>query len=204
MPDAQDPVPRRGRPGAVEITRFPDAADERTVDVLVLGESSARGVPYEHWFSVGDIVAWKLREAFPDRRFPVEHLAKSGLTLEQVHFWMGSLVRRPDLVILYAGHNEFDSRYHWGHSAWRYGDETPPPRVTLESWAREHSPLCRLIQQTADRYRMTLPPPPSPSRQLVDVPVYTESDYAARLQDFRTRLEAMAAYCERVGAWWCW
>jgi hypothetical protein len=34
----------------------------------------------------------------------------------------------------------------------------------------------------------------------VDVPVYTAAAYAERLRDFRIRLEAMTAYCERVGA----
>ena len=38
------------------------------------------------------------------------------------------------------------------------------------------------------------------TRQLVDVPVYTAAEYAERLHDFRVRLEAMTAYCERVGA----
>ncbi len=185
---------------AAEVTRFPDAADDRTVDILVLGESSARGVPYHEWLSVGEIVAWKLREAFPDRRFPVEYLARPGLTLAQVHFWMGSLERRPDLVILYAGHNEFQMRHHWGHPGWRYADESPPARVMLASLAAAYSPLCRFIQQTSERYRMTIPPAKSPGRQLVDVPVYTEAEYAERRYDFHTRLEAMAAYCERVGA----
>ena len=157
-------------------------------------------MPYQDWLSVGEIVAWKLREALPDRRFPVEYLARPGLTLDKVHFWMASLERRPDLVILYAGHNEFQMRYDWAHAARHYRDETPPTRVTLEDLARKYSPLCRLIQQTMRTYRIALPPPPSVKRQLVDVPAYTEEEYATRLNDFRTRLEAMTAYCERVGA----
>ena len=181
-------------------SRFPDPPGESRVDIVVLGESSARGVPYHEWLSVGEIVAWKLREAFPDRQFPVEYLAKPGLTLDKVHFWMTSLERRPDLVILYAGHNEFQMRYDWAHAARHYSDETPPTPVTLQDLARKYSPLCRLIQQTVMIYRIALPPPPSVRRQLVDVPAYTAEDYATRLNDFRTRLEEMTAYCERVGA----
>ena len=166
----------------------------------MLGESSARGVPYHDWLSVGEIVAWKLREAFPDRQFPVEYLARPGLTLDKVHFWMSSLERRPDLVILYAGHNEFQMRYDWAHAARHYRDETPPTPVTLEDLAHKYSPLCRLIQQTVRTYRIALPPPPSVKRQLVDVPAYTAEEYDTRLNDFRTRLEEMTAYCEQVGA----
>ena len=194
------PVVNRSGAGVRLPTQFPDSPGERTLDILVLGESSARGVPYQDWFSVGEIVAWKLQEAFPDRRFPVEHLARPGLTLDQVHSWMTSLQRRPDLVILYAGHNEFQMRYHWGESAVHYADELTPTPVTLEGFARDHSPFCRLIQQTIAKFRISLPPPQEVTRHLVDVPAYTAAEYAAHLDDFRTRLEAMAAYCERVGA----
>ena len=72
--------------------------------------------------------------------------------------------------------------------------------MTLERSAREHSPLCRLIQQTIGIYRVSLPPPRHVTRPLVDVPVYTAAEYAERLHDFRTRLETMTAYCERLGA----
>ena len=181
-------------------TRFPDSHDEKTLDVLVLGESSARGVPYQKWFSVGEIVAWKLREVFPQRQLLVNHRARPGVTLDQVHSWMTSLARRPELVILYAGHNEFQMRYYWGHAAVHYADEVPMTSLTLESFAREHSPLCRLIQQTVAKFQIALPPPPEVTRPLIDVPVYTAADYAARLQDFRTRFEAMTAYCEGLGA----
>ena len=44
-------------------TRFDDRPGEKVVDILVVGESSARGVPYDQWFSVADIVAWKLQGA---------------------------------------------------------------------------------------------------------------------------------------------
>ena len=181
-------------------TRFPHPTDTSTVNILVLGASSAFGVPYQDWYSPVEIIVWKLREALPDRRFAIENLARPGLPLDKIHFWMMSLERRPDLVILYAGHNEFDSRYNWSHAAVHYADEQPPSRETIESFARDHSPLCRLIQQTIGIYRITIPPPRHVTRQLVDVPVYTAAEYAERLHDFRTRLEAMVSYCERLGA----
>jgi lysophospholipase L1-like esterase len=181
-------------------TRFPDPPGESRVDVVVLGESSACGVPYDQWLSVGQIVAWKLQEAFPDRRFPVEHLARPGMKLDNVHQLLGSLTRRPDLVIIYAGHNEFSMRHDWAHSTEHYADETPPTRETLEGFARKHSSLCRLIQRTASRLRLEIPPVYKITRQLVDVPVYTATEYRDRLHDFRTRLEVITAYCERMGA----
>jgi hypothetical protein len=38
-------------------TQFEDRSDNKVIDILVIGESSAQGVPYEKWFSVADIVA---------------------------------------------------------------------------------------------------------------------------------------------------
>jgi hypothetical protein len=181
-------------------TRFSDTSNDDTLDIVVLGESSACGAPYHDWLSVGQIVAWKLREAIPHRQFRVEYVARLGINLEMVHNLMSGLERRPDLVILYAGHNEFDTRYNLSRTPLHYADETPPARVTLERSARGHSPLCRLIQQTIETYQISLPPPRHVTRPLVDVPAYTAAEYAERLHDFRTRLEAMTAYCERLGA----
>src|SRR5215468_7496820 len=39
------------------------------VTIVVVGESSAEGVPYRDWLSVGKIVAWQLRRLFPQRMF---------------------------------------------------------------------------------------------------------------------------------------
>ena len=85
------------------------------------------------------MVAWKLREALPQREFPVTTLAKPGLKLDEVHLLLTSLDRRPDLVILYAGHNEFSMRHDWSHGVPHYADEIPPARVTLAGLIGGHS-----------------------------------------------------------------
>lgn len=187
-------------PMPVLATTFPDRPGEADVDVVVVGESSARGVPYHDWLSVGDIVAWKLHEAFPEKRFPVTQLAQPGLKLDGAHLRLGELKRRPDLVILYAGHNEFQMRYDWAHGAIHYLDQTPPERVSFTRYVRFHSQVCRLIDETMGLLRRASPPTRTVERQVVDVPVYTAAEYAEILHGFRVRLEAMTAYCERLGA----
>lgn len=187
-------------PTPVLATSFPDPPGESTVDVVVLGESSARGVPYHDWLSVGEILAWKLQEAFPERRFPVTQLAKPGLKLDAVHLLLRTLTRRPDLVILYAGHNEFQMQYDWAHGARHYTDLAPPERVTFARFVREQSRVCRLIDATVGLLLRASPPTRTVERRLVDVPVYTAAEYAELLHGFRTRLEAITAYCEGVGA----
>jgi len=157
-------------------------------------------VPYEKWLSVADIVAWKLGAAFPQMAFQVENQATPGLSLQAMHTELAAIKRRPELVILYAGHNEFQSRFDWAHGAFHYADETPPTAETLQSLARRVSPLFRLIEETAQRLRVSTPPPRIVTRRLVDVPVYTPEQYAERLWEFRTRLGAIVSYFEWIGA----
>ncbi|MBX6315640.1 MAG: hypothetical protein IRY99_22410, partial [Isosphaeraceae bacterium] len=180
---------------------FPDPPDDEEVDLVVLGESSAEGVPYNAWLSIGAIVAWQLEEAIPGRRVHLKVLASSGETLERQQRKLAELDRRPDALIIYCGHNEFSSRFPWSRDWAYYLDEQVP-----SAWDRfverveRTSPLCRLIREQADKCRIAIPPPPQGHRALVDIPVYTPSEYAALLADFQRRLETIVAYAERIGA----
>lgn len=181
-------------------TQFPDPPGDREIDLLVIGESSAAGVPYSHWLSVGHIVGWKLEEALHDRPVRLDIQAKAGHTLAHMQDELAHTWRRPDLAIIYAGHNEFQAIYNWSHGAYHYADETPSIRLTFQELFRRCSPFCRMIQINLDRLRMSVPPPRIVTRELVDVPVYTPAEYAERLHSFRTRLEVTVAYLERLGA----
>src|SRR5262249_14303527 len=89
---------------------FPDPPVEAEIALVVVGASSADGVPYNGWVSIGRLVAWKLEEALPGRRARLQTQAISGDTLELQHERLARLTRRPDLMIVYCGHNEFASR----------------------------------------------------------------------------------------------
>ncbi len=181
-------------------TRFEDRPGDDVVDILVVGESSALGVPYDKWLSVADIVAWKLGSAIPQMAFRIENQAAPGLSLQAMHTKLAAIKRRPELVILYAGHNEFVSRFDWAHRALHYADDRPPAAETLQNVARRVSPLLRLIGETSERLRVSTPPPRIVTRQLVDDPVCTPEQYAERLREFRTRLGAIVSYFEWIGA----
>ncbi len=78
-----DEVPLSQLPAVDQLPNdFPDARDDRQIDILVLGESSAAGVPYQNWLSVGSIIEWKLKEIFPARGVGLEILAMACETLE--------------------------------------------------------------------------------------------------------------------------
>jgi tetratricopeptide (TPR) repeat protein len=182
-------------------TNFPDPPGDREIDLIVLGESSAQGVPYDRWLSIGKIVAWKLQEAIPNRPIRLNVIARAGDTLEAQHKLLSNIQRRPDLLIVYCGHNEFYSRLWWARNIDHYVTDERPTHweIAVEKLER-FSPLCTLVRESADKCRIAIPPPSDTGRELVDVPSYTAIEYTGILTDFRRRLEEMVSYAERVGA----
>ncbi len=177
-------------------TKF-DAAPGAELNIVVIGESSARGVPYEKWLSVG----WRLRQALPDRRVRVEVLAESGKRLEDMPQKLAPLTRRPDLLIIYCGHNEFYALHGWTHEVSPYYlDDPGPVRIqSLGAWFGRVFPLVRLIEETLEKHRVAAPPPRF-GRRLIDSPSHSEAERSALLADFQRRMEAILVFCEKVGA----
>jgi hypothetical protein len=171
------------------------------LEVVVLGESSALGVPFEDHISVGRIICWKLENALPGRAVHLTELARAGDTLERQHQALASLDRRPNVLIVYCGHNEFFSRLWWSRNlTYYFAEELPNGFTGLAAWIERSSSFCGLIAETAAQCRVAIPPSLHNSRELIDVPVYTAAEYAALLADFRGRLDEIVAYARRVGA----
>ena len=180
---------------------FSDPPGDREIDLVVVGESSAEGVPYNQWLSIGALVAWKLQEAIPARPVRLQVLATSGDTLELQHERLLRLSHRPELMIVYCGHNEFSSRLPAGREVDHYLDQDQPHGWRwVAGWVERVSPTCELIRESAEKCRLAIPPPRDGYRTLVDVPAYTSAEYKQLLVDFRRRLETIAAYAERLGA----
>jgi hypothetical protein len=170
------------------------------LSILVIGESSARGEPYHPWLSVGQIVGWKLEEVLGGRPVQVDIWASGGATLEQMHQKLALLDYRPDALLVFSGHNEFQSRWAWSRNPPYYVDEQEHnDKARLLDLLHQTSPACRLILETMERQRLDAIPPRVIKRQLVDRPACTESERAEILSDFRRRLEAIAGYCESIG-----
>lgn len=189
------PDPSRNLP-----TKF-DAEHVDEVSIVVIGESSAEGVPYQKWLSVGEIVGWRLREVFPERKIRVDVLAESGTRLEHMHQKLATLTRRPDVLIVYAGHNEFYARHSWSHEVYPYYLDDAPvaPIQTIGKLFARVSPLIRLIEETLEGRKVASAPPPK-GRRLIDAPSHSAEEHIELLDDFRSRLEAIVEYCEQIDA----
>ena len=120
----------------------PDGDSE--VTLVVLGGSSAAGVPSESWLSMGRIVAWQLGEVIPRRRFRALVLAEPGNTLEGQYRKLAGLRRRPDVLIVDCGHNEFSARFPWSRKVDHYRDDRPSFQRAFNDLAGRNSSLYRV------------------------------------------------------------
>jgi lysophospholipase L1-like esterase len=206
--------PRPLHPMPVLPVEFAATEDQATdaVEILVIGESSAQGVPFfelhgdpHHpegpWLSIGQIVAWQLERAIPGRRFHLEIMAVAGAALEQEHHWMVYITRRPDVVIIYAGHNEFAARFHGDRIVPEEGPPTSPrDRFGFLRRLDVSTPLRRMLREASARNGVDVAPAPKVLHGVVDWPVCSRAEYDEIRTDFHRRLEAIVAYCERLGA----
>lgn len=175
--------------------------DANELNWLVIGESSARGEPYHPWLSMGQIAGWQLERVLPGRKVHVEVAAKGGAMLSQALEQLAKQERRPDVIMLYCGHNEFQERYFWAREVPYYTDDFPAkPSVPPWNRALRASWLASLIQETIDKHRVTVPPPRLVTRGLVDRPACTRAERARILKEFEKQLETLLAYTKRIGA----
>ncbi len=182
-------------------SELPDAKTAGVADIriLVIGESSAKGEPYEPWVSVGQIVGWKLASVFPGRSVNVDVRARGGYCLEQALLPLNTLDYKPDAIILFSGHNEFHARYGWSRNVAHYADEGLESLLGLQELARSSSSTTHEIFRNLDRFYGEAPPPPHISRELVDHPCFTPREYQYLLEEFERRLDSLLSYCKRVG-----
>jgi Tetratricopeptide repeat len=186
-------------------TRFP-AVNPSTAPlrILVIGESSGRGEPYQPWLSVGHIVAWRLEKVLPGRPIWLDIWAYGGATLEAMHNKLAGLSYRPDALIMYVGHNEFQARYSWMRDVNYYRDDDqqavrPVPGTNAIVPLSRFSPLCQLILEIREQQQVDIQPPRAVTRELVDRPVCTAAEADGLLADFRRRLSDIASYCQSIG-----
>jgi lysophospholipase L1-like esterase len=180
---------------------FPDSHDDRQIDVVVLGESSAEGVPFNQWLSIGALIKWKLQEVFPARKVEHQTLAMSAETLERQQKKIEWLRRRPEIMIIYCGHNEFSTRLGAERDlAYYFDDELPTTWSRLVERVEACSKMCEMLRENVEKCRIAIPPPEWGARELIDSPAYSSTEYTTLLVDFRRRLELLVTYAMKLGA----
>ena len=76
--------------------------------IFVLGGSSAAGFPYGNNITFPRILHRRLQDAFPDKKIEVINTAMTAInSFTLLDFMDEILAQQPDLLLIYAGHNEF-------------------------------------------------------------------------------------------------
>ena len=168
--------------------------------IVVLGESSATGEPFQGHTSVADILAWQLGRLVPGRRYVVDMKARAGIGLDLALRNLREIERRPDAVLLYSGHNEFQARFRWSRSVEHYRHAPILERWSLRQRFAAVSSTYFLLDRALERQRISFAPPKEVTRSLVDVPTCSPAEYEEVVWYFERRLEQWLEYCHRFGA----
>lgn len=76
--------------------------------IFVMGGSTTRGFPYQAGTAFPRILYYRLQDAFPNKRIEVVNLAAAAInSYTYIDFIDEVLEQKPDLVLLYGGHNEY-------------------------------------------------------------------------------------------------
>ncbi|MEO2016207.1 MAG: hypothetical protein ABGZ53_17750 [Fuerstiella sp.] len=86
------------------------AAAAGEIRIAAVGGSTMLGFPYEPHYSIGHVLAWQLRQMYPEHEVLLENLAVTGANLEQALAKLGDLTQKPDVILVYSGHNQFFHR----------------------------------------------------------------------------------------------
>ncbi len=195
---------RGDAPPSIQRIQWPSVAKPKgddSIELVVVGESSARGEPYAPWLSAAQIAGWALKSVFAGRAIRVDVRARGGAMIRELDLQIKGLSRRPDALVVCVGHNEFASRFPWMRDPGNYYDDEMPTLLSPGSLRRllRYSPACRLALLAWDRQRIHVRPPRFPTRELVDRPVFTAEESSAIREEFAARLERIVESCERAG-----
>lgn len=176
--------------------------DPNELVMLVVGESSAEGQPFEPWFSMGHAIAWQLERAKPGRKVRLVMTASGGVPLARVLSILEEQTERPDIVLMYSGHNEFQSRWGWSRVANYYPEDwrERPPRGRLVDYAGGITPFARLIRDAIDRQDVDAPPVLPETRVVVDRPIVDPQAREALREYFSLEIERVIDWCRSAGA----
>ena len=147
------------------------------------------GHPYEPKYGIAEVATWRLRQLYPQRTIVLHNLAISGQNLRQAIQRLGQLDSKPDLLLVYSGHNEF----------YQDMDESS---MTAESPFRVVDPLLMLSPTFVMAYRplsqrSALRGMRKGTSTLVANHILPSAACRRRLVRFREYLVQLAGFCQR-------
>ena len=181
--------------GALRLPEFPLVEADDEIHIAAIGGSTMIGHPYEPKFGIPEVCGWRLRQLYPTKKVVVHNVAIRGLSFEQAVFELRKLPRKPDLILVYSGHNEF---YHELEELGGATNSVTPRLDRVLNW----SPLFRLLDEPLSRRNAIKKI--NARRRLFDRHVAPGNLYAPRVVRFERQLRAFVEFChaEQVPSLW--
>jgi lysophospholipase L1-like esterase len=102
----------RDRPGYADQSVFLMPKPPGTLRIFLVGESAAKGYPQPPNLSMGSFLQAMLQNLHPDKKIELINFGTTGVSTFPLIYMVRELVRySPDIVIVYAGNNEFYGAY---------------------------------------------------------------------------------------------
>jgi tetratricopeptide (TPR) repeat protein len=102
------PKPEMAPPVKIESTYFTRDKRPNALRIVVQGESTTAGYPYGLGASLAGILQQRLQNQYPDRYVEVIQTAMSAVnSYTLLDFSDEILAIKPDVIVIYAGHNEY-------------------------------------------------------------------------------------------------
>lgn len=102
------PDPDMAPPVNIESTYFRNEKKPNSLRVVVQGESTTAGYPYGLGASLAGILQQRLQNQYPDRNVEVIQTAMAAVNSYTLLDFSDEILKiKPDVVVIYAGHNEY-------------------------------------------------------------------------------------------------
>ena len=158
--------------------------------IAAIGGSTMRGFPYEPKIDIVTVCQAHLEVRSPDRSFLVDNMARTGINLRGAIERLALLEDRPDMIVMYAGHNEafFDVE----SDAMRPESSVPHLDACFQ-WSSAYRVFSTAMRNgyIADHDLEDF------GRKLFEAPLYTDDVSHERLGRFRRTLVEFARLCRQ-------
>ena len=158
--------------------------------IAAIGGSTMLGFPYEPKIDIPNVCRAHLERVYPGRAFIADNVALGGINLRTAIEQLQSLENKPDLILVYTGHNE--AFFDVDNDVIRVESAMPLLDVCFE-W----SVACRAVATAARRMYFAHRGHAGFGRKLFDSPQYSEQVSQERLARFRRTLIEFSGCCRQ-------
>jgi tetratricopeptide (TPR) repeat protein len=163
----------------------PAAGEE--IRIAAVGGSTMLGFPYHPKFDIPASFTARLKQRFPRGTFRFENAADGGLNFERAVERLHSLSVKPDLILVYTGHNEF---FYDLEEAVLTAKSSLPLVDRWFAWSAAYRHLTS--------HSLRLRPPPATivdAHQIVQEPLFSPGVIQQRRERLADQLQQFADFC---------